>query len=112
MFPAAVKADTKTKQLCHQVEETISFALAASTSPLLRDLYVLGVEPLRGAAALRVLVAIEDENSAAEVAEALRRANGYLRGEVARAISRRRVPTLEYTIVPPRAGPRDAEPAT
>ena len=109
MFPGPTKADTKTMQLCHQVEETISFALAGSTSPLLRDLYVLGVEPLRGAAALRVLVSLEEDASSEKAAEALRRAHGYLRGEVARAINRKRVPTLEYVLVPPRAGPRDSK---
>ena len=102
MFAGPERADTKTIQLCRQVEEAISYALVCSTSALLRDLYVVAVEPLRGAALLRVLVSTEGaQNDYDDTVEALDRAGGYFRGEVARAIHRKRVPTLQFTLVPP-----------
>jgi ribosome-binding factor A len=105
MFGALERADTKTIQLCRQVEESVSYALAGSRSALLRDLYVVGVEPVRGAALLRVLVAMEgSQNELTDTHEALDRAHGYLRGEVARAIHRKRVPVLHFVVVPPVAG--------
>jgi len=105
LFAGPVAADTKTIRLCHQVEEAISYALVCSTTPLLRDLYVAGVEPLKGAASLRVVVAMsstEGETTDYEqTIEALDRAHGYVRGEVARAINRKRVPSLQFSVLPP-----------
>jgi ribosome-binding factor A len=98
--PSRAGSNTKTIQLCRQVEEAIAYALAGSASPILRDLYVVGVEPLRGVALLRVLVSIEGEADEHEQTKAaLNRARGYFRGEVARAIHRKRVPTLQFVIV-------------
>lgn len=102
MFAGPERADTKTIQLCRQVEEAISCALVCSTSALLRDLYVVAVEPLRGAALLRVLVSMEGaQNDYEDTVKALDRAGGYFRGEVARAIHRKRVPTMQFALVPP-----------
>ncbi len=110
LFAGPEKADTKTIQLCRQVEEAISSALVCSTSPLLRDLYVAGVEPLRGAALLRVLVSMEGaQNDYEQTIKALDRALGYFRGEVARAINRKRVPTLQFAVVPSDDGDWDEE---
>ena len=104
LFVGRQQADKKTIQLCHQVEEAIACALVCSTSPILRDLYVLGVEAMSGAAALRVLVTMEGDEEEAhdlqQTKEALERAKGYFRGEVARSIHRKRVPSLEFTVVP------------
>ena len=104
LFGGRQQADKKTIQLCHQVEEAISCALVCSTSPILRDLYVLRVEAMRGAAALRVLVTMEGDDGEAhdleQTKEALERAKGYFRGEVARSIHRKRVPSLDFTVVP------------
>ncbi len=61
MFGGPRRAATKTIQLCRQVEEAISCALLCSASPILRDLYVIGVEAARGAALLRVLVTTEGD---------------------------------------------------
>jgi ribosome-binding factor A len=101
IFGGLEKADTKTIQLCRQVEEAISYALVCSANPVLRDLYVAGVEPLRGAALLRVLISMEGEsNDYQQTTEALSRARGYFRHEVARAIHRKRVPTMEFVVAP------------
>ena len=106
MFADLETVDTKTTQLCRQVEEAISMAFVCSTSPVLRDLHVAQVEPLKGAAVLGVLVFTEGEidsdeqNNDQQIRLALERAHGYLRAEVARAISRKRVPTLQFGLVP------------
>jgi ribosome-binding factor A len=108
VFGGPSRTDTKTIQLCRQVEEAIAYALVCSTSPILRDLYVMGVEPARGAALLRVLVTMEgDAHDYQQTVEALARAKGYFRAEVARAIHRKRVPSLEFALVPSSAGGRD-----
>ncbi len=100
MFGGPQRADTKTIQLCRQVEEAISCALVSSTSPILRDLYVRGVEAARGAALLRVLVTTQaDAHDYQQTTEALARAKGYFRGEVARSIHRKRVPSLDFVIL-------------
>ena len=100
MFGGPQRVDTKTIQLCRQVEEAISCALVCSTSPILRDLYVTGVEAARGAALLRVLVTTEgDAHDYQQTIEALARAKGYFRGEVARAIHRKRVPSLDFMVL-------------
>lgn len=97
--------DTKTAQLCSQVQEAISWALACSTSPLLRDLHVARVEPRKGAALLQVFVATEVATAGyEETVAALRRANGYLRREVAAAIHRKKVPTLQFMVLPSATG--------
>lgn len=86
-FGDLMRVDTKTKQLCRQVEEAIACALACSTSPILRDLYVAGVEAAKGAAMLRVLVTMErNDDDCQKIREALARAKGYLAREVARSI--------------------------
>jgi ribosome-binding factor A len=44
------------------------------------------------------------QNELTDTHEALERAHGYLRGEVARAIHRKRVPALHFIVVPQVAG--------
>lgn len=95
-----LRVDTKTNQLCRQVEEAIACALVCSTSPILRDLYVESVEAAKGAAMLRVLVIMEgDDDDYQRTREALTRAKGYLVDEVARAIHRKRVPSLDFVVM-------------
>ena len=101
-FGGATTDDHKDIRLCKQVEEAISMALVSSADPILRDLYVVGVEPLRGAALLRVLVATDnkEEIDADRINQKLDRALGYFRGEVAKAITRKRVPGLKIALIP------------
>lgn len=95
------RAETKTYQLARQVEEALSCALACSRSAALRDLYLVAAVPIRGAALMRVEVAVEGEDyEYEEIVEALERATGYLRGEVARAIHRKRAPSFQFIVVP------------
>jgi ribosome-binding factor A len=98
--------DYKLSQLCRQVEEAVAMGLFASHNPLLRDLCVIDVTPLRGAARLRVRVTTEDSDaSLAELEQAVDRARGYLRAEAAAAISRKRAPELVVELVPPELVP-------
>lgn len=97
MFGAVGDAPTsKLDQLCVQVGEAIAMALATANNPILNDLSVLGVRPRRGAASLEVMLAAPLRVVAIE---AVARAAGYLRGEVAGAILRARVPDLVYVVV-------------
>ncbi len=104
-FAGANKVVAKTNQLCRQIEEAISCALASAANSKLRDLLVLEVLPVRGAAAVQVLVCMEKGNEPEsheieQVETALGGAMGYFRREVARAIHRKRVPSLEIVVVP------------
>lgn len=95
-------ADHKLSQLCAQVEEAVAFGLLSSHDPLLRELVVLDVTPIRGAARLRVRMSTESEYAALDDLErAVERARGYLRAEAAAAICRKRAPDLDFEVVPP-----------
>ncbi len=103
VFSDPHRVDTKTIQLCRQVEEAIAIALACSANPFLRGVYVASVEPQGGAAQLRVLVTSEGDYDYEGMHQILDRAAGYFRSEVAKAINRKRVPMLRFTVVPAKA---------
>ena len=104
LFAGPNLASTKTTQPCHQVQEAISCALVFSANPLLRDLSVVRVEPLQGSALLRVLVCTEGELDE-RTFETLEKASGYFRSQVAQEISRKRVPSLRFTLIPAHEAP-------
>ena len=94
----------KTAQLCRQVFRAVSLALSECTDDLLRDLIVHDVRPAPDAS--RMLVYVEFSVAAAQagahVADAMERlasANGFLRREVAAAITRKRAPELMFIVV-------------
>lgn len=99
--PGKVK-NRKALQLCGQVAETLALVLADSGDAVLQNLLVESVRPWPTSA--RVLVTVtpairegfEDETVAAHVEAARSR----LRGEVAAAVHRRKVPDLLFRIVP------------
>ena len=78
-------------------------ALWAAGDPNLRALLVVSVEPIRGLARLRVTLAPDDITAFDHAVsnEHLSRAHGYLRDEVAQALQRKRVPNLEFVLLPP-----------
>lgn len=92
--------DRKTWQLCEQVAEALRFALAECRDPRLYDLDVQAVEPVRGASRLRVIVSAEAGADAVATLEALERARGYLRVQIAGAIHRKRTPELAFELAP------------
>jgi ribosome-binding factor A len=90
-------------QLCAQVQEAIASALAAELEdPLLRELWVVRVEPAPTASQLLVWVALppgsRERAGAESVLARLSKVEGLLRAEVASAIHRKRVPTLSYAV--------------
>jgi ribosome-binding factor A len=95
------RREQKTLQLCRQVEQAISQALAASSEPALLDMTVDSVRPAPDAARLAVLLALSSRSTTRppEVYAALERATGWLRSEVASAITRKRAPELTYVVL-------------
>ena len=98
----------KARQLAKQVGEILDGLLAGSTAdPVLGGVTVVGVEPAPDAATLLVTVtrtAGADPVPPGEILEHLGRAAGWLRSEVAAAITRKRAPMLVYRVVEVRPG--------
>jgi ribosome-binding factor A len=90
------RATRKGRQLCAQVKDSLHSALAGCADPVLQAVAVASVEPAPHTGRLRVLVSCDDR-AAAEAA--LLRAAGFLRAEVAAAISRRYAPELVFEVV-------------
>lgn len=95
----------KDRQFCKQVVRALNLAvMAESSSPFLRELVFVSAEPAPDTSRLRVNTqgeaAIARAGAAAVLAE-LRRATGFLRSQVAAAISRRRVPELTFVLIAP-----------
>ena len=91
----------KAAQLCRQAMQAISLALADSSDDLLRELIVVSVDPAPDAS--RLLVTVTPAASSADVSpvELLARldaASGWMRREVASAITRKRAPELMFTL--------------
>jgi len=95
------KAERKERQLCRQVREAISEALAALDDEVLSEVWIAGVEPAPDASRLVVLVEAPETAAPEVIKERFGRVAGYLRSEVAQAISRKRVPTLLFEVLPP-----------
>src|SRR5262249_30268256 len=96
-------ANRKALQLCGQVADTLILVLAGdSADDLLRDLIVEAGVPAPNSARLLVAGSRAVAAAAADV-DAIRRhldkARGRLRGEIAAAIHRRRVPDLTFRVV-------------
>lgn len=98
----------KARQLSKQVGEILGGLLAGSTTdPVLNGLAVVGVEPAPDASTLLVTVAraiSSDPVRTGEILAHLGRAGGWLRSEVAQAITRKKAPMLVYQVVEVRPG--------
>lgn len=98
------QAGRKAMQLCAQVADTLSLLFSGETShEILQSLEVLDVAPAPNASQLLVTVAPAAGAPALDeplVHEALARASGWLRSEVAAAITRKRAPRLSFRFVP------------
>ncbi|MEZ4294934.1 MAG: ribosome-binding factor A [Polyangiaceae bacterium] len=99
------KLERKERQLCRQVQEAVSEALAAIEDDVLLDVWVAAVEPAPDAGRLAVIVHVPEGVSPPEVLSRLEKKTGYLRSEVASAITRKKVPTLTFRVV--LEGPED-----
>ena len=92
----------KAQQLCAQVAETLQQLLGESGDELLQSLQVIDVAPAPDASQLLVIVApaIGATLCADEALAVLARAGGWLRSELATAITRKRTPRLVFRAIP------------
>jgi ribosome-binding factor A len=94
----------KARQLGRQVAEALDAVLAGeSRDELLAGLRVVSVTPAPDASRLLVTVVPRppfDRLDPAEVLARLGRASGWLRTEVAAAVTRRKAPTLAFRLAP------------
>lgn len=97
------KNDRRDRQLCRQVFETLSYVLSSvSHDEVLDDLVVHEVIPAPDATRLLVVVCpfvAGDRFDGAEALQHLYQALGGLRAEIARSISRRKVPDLVFRVI-------------
>lgn len=98
------KVERKERQLCRQVQEAVSEALAGMEDDVLLEVWVADVEPAPDAGRLAVIVQAPRGVSPEDVAARLEKVAGYLRAEVASVITRKRVPTLTFRVLPPETG--------
>jgi ribosome-binding factor A len=106
------KTHHKARQLCRQVAEVLDSLLAGhSSDDRLQDLAVIAVEPAPDSSRLLLTVTPRPSNDPpdpAEILSSLDRASGWLRAEVASAITRKRAPLLAYRVVEIRSAGDDA----
>jgi ribosome-binding factor A len=100
------RRDQKTAQLCRQVFRALSLALGESSEEVVRELVLHDVTPAPDASRLLVRVGLPAHVGVAEALDGLERARGFLRREVAAAITRKRAPELLFVLVPTDVGGR------
>ncbi len=97
---APKQAGRKSQQLCEQVKNALLGAFAACGDPAVQAAMVVAVQPAPHSGRLRVLVGVPLDFERASVVEGVERAAGFLRSEVAAAISRRHAPELVFEVLP------------
>jgi ribosome-binding factor A len=93
------QASRKSRQLCGQVKDALTLALPACADVLLQSLQVVEVRPAPHTGRLAVLLSKPGEVDGPQVIDALARAAGHLRREVAASISRRHAPELIFEVI-------------
>ena len=93
--------NTKTLQLCRQVEQCLSISIPSIEEDEMDKLSVYGVQSMGGSANLMVLLLHQDADKAdqAHCLEILEEYYSDLRDEVATAITRSRCPELSFRFV-------------
>ena len=94
---AAVGDDRKLRQLCKQALIALKLAIAAIRMPV--GVRVLSVEPVPNAGRLRALIAVDAASEVEPVRESLEASRGFLRSEIAEAVTRRRAPELVVVVI-------------
>ena len=90
----------KQLRLCEQVRRVVDVCLTDCPDPMLAGLTVASVEPGSSVSHLTIIVSYEIGNdvlSSREVIGRLRKIEGWLRSQIAPAISRKHVPRLSFT---------------
>jgi len=91
----------KALQLCRQVQKALLYALSETEDDRLHELYVESVVPAPNDKRLMVTVSpMTDDLDPADTLLRLDQAAPFLRGEVAAAITRKRVPELIFQFQP------------
>lgn len=92
------------RRLCGRVSRLLFEILCCAADPLLQELEVESVIPAPSAARLQVTVSYvprpPEMLSPDAVRQRLQAARGWLRGELAARLDRRRVPELHFVVVP------------
>jgi ribosome-binding factor A len=96
---APKKASRKGQQLCGQVKDALNIALPACADTVLQGLAVMRVLPAPHTGRLLVLVGLPTDVERTAAIQTLARAMGFLRAEVAAAISRRHTPELVFEVI-------------
>ena len=93
----------KDLQVCRQVFDALTYALAELDDPVIDELVLVSVMPAPSAARVQVTLTPTSTSSIdlEEALERLREAAPELREEVAAEVSRRRVPELVFRIARP-----------
>jgi ribosome-binding factor A len=91
----------KDLQVCRQVFDALSLALAEIDDPEIEQLALISVEPAPTAARVVVTFAAPDGCDAAAALERIRELGAELREEVAAEVHRARTPVLVFRIAPP-----------
>lgn len=98
------KPNRKDLQLCSQALRALNLAFAAEVhDPLLRDIMIESAHPAPDASRLAIIVRVPANTEPARLAAieaSLQRRRGFLRSEVAAAISRKRAPELTFQVIP------------
>ncbi len=97
---APKQAGRKSQQLCEQVKNALVGAFASCGDPAVQAASVIAVQPAPHSGRLRVLVGVPPDFDHDTVGEGVERAAGFLRSEVASAISRRHAPELVFEVIP------------
>src|SRR5436190_24120959 len=91
----------KDLQLCRQVFDALTYALADINDPIVDDLALASVVPAPNSGRMLVTLAAMRDDIVCDVAlESVREHADELREEVAAEITRRRVPELVFRVVP------------
>ncbi len=97
--------DTKSLQLCRQVQRQLDLALGELDDPILQGLWVRQVLAQAGGRSLLVEVAYSGDLPISDLLARLDGVRARLRGEIASAIHRKRTPYLQFMVVPPEVEP-------
>jgi ribosome-binding factor A len=91
----------KDLQVCRQVFDALSLALAEIDDPLIEQLALISVDPAPNAGRVLVTFAAPDGADTDAALERIRELAPELREEVAAEVHRRRAPELTFRIAPP-----------
>ena len=90
----------KDLQLCRQVFDALTYALAELDDPMIDELVLESVIPAPSAARVLVTLIPSRDGDFEQASDRLKEYAGELREEVAAEVSRRRVPELVFRVVP------------